>query len=53
MNRLNIQERAKILGCMVEGNSVRATSRLTGADGTATSRLPDLTTKASWHTLVS
>lgn len=22
MNRLNIQERAKILGCLVEGNSI-------------------------------
>ena len=28
MNRLSIQERAKILGCLVEGNSMRATSRL-------------------------
>ena|SRR6266513_315325 len=39
MNRLNIQERAKILGCMVEGNSVRATSRLTGADKKTVLRL--------------
>lgn len=31
MNRLSIQERAKILGCLVEGMSVRATCRITGA----------------------
>lgn len=31
MNRLSIQERAKILGCLVEGVSVRATCRITGA----------------------
>ena len=28
MNRLTLQERAKILHCLVEGNSMRATSRL-------------------------
>src|ERR1700688_4615273 len=28
MNRLSIQERAKILACLVEGNSMRAPSRL-------------------------
>src|SRR6266513_981403 len=39
MNRLSLQERAKILGCMVEGNSVRATSRLTGADKKTVLRL--------------
>jgi len=31
MNRLSIQERAKILGCLVEGMSVRASCRITGA----------------------
>jgi IS1 family transposase len=31
MNRLSVAERAKILGCLVEGNSIRATCRLTGA----------------------
>lgn len=31
MNRLNTQERARIIGCLVEGNSIRATCRLTGA----------------------
>ena len=31
MNRLNFQKRAQILRCLVEGNSLRATSRITGA----------------------
>ncbi len=31
MNRLSIERRAQILGCLVEGNSVRATCRITGA----------------------
>jgi IS1 family transposase len=31
MNRLNLQDRARILGLLVEGNSIRATVRLTGA----------------------
>lgn len=39
MNRLNIEQRAKILGCMVEGNSVRATARLTGCDKKTVLRL--------------
>jgi len=39
MNRLSIEARAKILGCMVEGNSVRAISRLTGADKKTVLRL--------------
>lgn len=30
MRRLNNQERAKIIACLSEGNSIRATSRLTG-----------------------
>lgn len=29
MNRLNLQKRAQILGCLVEGNSLRATARMT------------------------
>ena len=28
MNRLSLQDRARILGCLVEGNSLRATTRL-------------------------
>lgn len=31
MNRLSLQARAKILHCLVEGNSMRATSRLCNA----------------------
>src|SRR4029077_14924405 len=31
MNRLTTQERARILNCLVEGNSIRATCRMTGA----------------------
>ena len=32
MNRLDTKRRAQILNCLVEGVSIRATSRLTGAD---------------------
>ena len=39
MNRLNIEQRAKILGCMVEGTSVRATARLLGVDKKTVLRL--------------
>ena len=31
MNRLSVERRAQILRCLVEGNSIRATSRITGA----------------------
>jgi IS1 family transposase len=31
MNRLSIEKRAQILGCLVEGNSIRSTVRMTGA----------------------
>lgn len=31
MNKLDIKTRARILGCLVEGNSIRATGRITGA----------------------
>ena len=31
MNRLSIERRAQILSCLVEGNSIRATCRITGA----------------------
>ena len=30
MNRLDIAKRAQIIGCLVEGNSIRATCRITG-----------------------
>ena len=31
MNRLSTERRARIIGCLVEGNSIRATVRMTGA----------------------
>ena len=31
MNRLSTKKRAQIIGCLVEGNSIRATVRMTGA----------------------
>lgn len=43
MNRLNVETRAKILGCLVEGNSIRATCRMTGAaKGTVIKLLEDV-----------
>jgi len=39
MNRLNIEERARIIGCLVEGNSMRATARLCGVSFKAVNRL--------------
>ena len=30
MNRLSLEGRARILSCLVEGNSMRATTRMTG-----------------------
>jgi IS1 family transposase len=43
MNRLSTQRRAQIVGCLVEGNSIRATVRMTGAaKNTVTSLLVDL-----------
>src|ERR1700687_2427980 len=31
MNRLSTEKRAQIVGCLVEGNSIRSTVRMTGA----------------------
>lgn len=43
MNRLSTAERAKIVGCLVEGMSIRATVRITGAaKNTVTKLLVDL-----------
>jgi IS1 family transposase len=43
MNRLSLESRAKILGLLVEGNSLRAITRLTGASiNTVTKLLVDL-----------
>jgi IS1 family transposase len=43
MNRLTTEKRAQIIGCLVEGNSIRATVRITGAaKNTVTKLLVDL-----------
>ena len=43
MNRLNIKQRAQVLGALVEGNSIRATVRLTGiAKNTVVKLLADV-----------
>jgi len=39
MNRLSIEDRAKILSCLVEGNSIRATARMTNTDKKTVLRL--------------
>ncbi len=45
MNRLSLQDRARILGCLVEGNSLRATTRMCGVSiNTVTKLLVDLGT---------
>ncbi len=48
MNRLSTEKRAQIIGCLVEGNSIRATVRMTGAaKNTITKLLVDVGTAAS------
>jgi len=43
MNQLSLQRRAQVLGCLVEGNSIRATVRLTGvAKNTVVKLLADV-----------
>lgn len=50
MNRLDIKDRAQILGLLVEGNSLRATTRLTGASiNTVTKLLVDVGYSASLY----
>jgi IS1 family transposase len=39
MNRLTTERRAAIIGCLVEGNSIRATVRITGAAKNTVTRL--------------
>jgi hypothetical protein len=42
MNHLDLQDRTKILACLVEGNGIRATCRMTGAaKGTVIKLLAD------------
>ncbi len=48
MNRLSTQKRSQIVGCLVEGMSIRATCRVTGAaKNTVTKLLVDLGTTCS------
>ncbi len=48
MNRLTTEKRAQIIGCLVEGNSIRATVRMTGAaKNTVTKLLVDLGTECA------
>jgi IS1 family transposase len=43
INRLSTEQRGRIIGCLTEGNSIRATCRLTGAaKGTVTKLILDL-----------
>src|SRR2546430_14244154 len=50
MDRLSTEKRAQIVACLVEGNSIRATCRMTGAaKGTVTKLLVDLGTCCSVH----
>ncbi len=43
MNRLSTERRAQVIGCLVEGMSIRATVRVTGAaKNTVTKLLVDL-----------
>ncbi len=43
MNRLSVEKRAQIIGCLVEGNSIRGTVRITGAaKNTITKLIVDL-----------
>ena len=39
MNRLNLARRAQIINCLVEGNSIRSTERMTGAHRDTVMRL--------------
>lgn len=50
MNRLTAEKRARVIACLVEGNSIRATVRITGvAKNTVTKLLVDLGTVCSIH----
>ena len=50
MNRLSSEKRAQVIASLVEGNSIRATVRMTGvAKNTVTKLLVDLGTACSVH----
>src|SRR5215469_12236085 len=39
MNKLSLEERIRVVACLVEGNSLRATTRMTGTHRTAIQKL--------------
>ena len=43
MNRLSLQDHARILSCLVEGNSMRATTRMCGVSINSQGQLPGIT----------
>ena len=48
MNKLNTEKRTRVIGALVEGNSIRATVRMTGvAKNTITKLLRDIGTACS------
>jgi IS1 family transposase len=49
MNQLSTKERSQIIRCLVEGNSIRATSRLTGNCKEAITKLLCQIGEASWN----
>ena len=50
MNRLSLADRSRILGCLVEGNSLRATTRMIGVSiNTVTKLLVDVGTACSLY----
>src|SRR5712691_7010617 len=50
MNRLSPEKRQQVIACLVEGNSIRATVRMTGvAKNTVSKLLVDMGTACSVH----
>ncbi len=50
MNRLSPEKRRAVIACLVEGNSIRSTERMTGVSrNTVTKLLVDLGTVCSIH----
>jgi hypothetical protein len=47
MNRLTVERRAQVIGCMVEGMSLRAISRITGVEQRRTNQLLEWLGKVS------
>src|SRR5450759_3563389 len=49
MNALSRDRKAQIIRCLIEGNSVRSTSRMTGTSKTAILRLLEQLGEACWE----